>query len=284
MREPVGFLGDQAAGNQSYWFSSGTVWQSFRWGGAVILIPMRLLIDQPNDGVSNMARDEALLMLVGKREAPPTLRFYRWDPPTISLGYFQHYSEYESLLLPAGGLPVVRRTTGGGAILHDREWTYSLTLPIGHSLVNHGGAQRLYEIVHEALVETLLLLNVKTSRCGFSDGSSANKGPFFCFDRRHEQDVVISGMKLAGSAQRRTRFAILQHGSIVLANRFDQHRVGAIRDFVDLDDDSLLDPLIAALTRGLGASLDCGEWTSVELELADSLREKYASETWTKKY
>ena len=111
---------------------------------------MRLLIDEPADGVTNMARDEALLDWVGRGAAPPTLRFYRWEPPTISLGYFQAYSEFEKLPPPAGELAVVRRTTGGGAILHDREWTYSLALPASHPLAAGGKAPKLYELMHDA--------------------------------------------------------------------------------------------------------------------------------------
>ena len=90
---------------------------------------IRVIHDPALDGPTNMARDEALLSRVGRGASVPTLRLYQWDPPTVSLGYFQKYAEYECLGPPAGGLPVVRRQTGGGAILHDLELTYSLTLP-----------------------------------------------------------------------------------------------------------------------------------------------------------
>src|SRR3990172_9526549 len=106
---------------------------------------LRVLHDPPLDGPTNMARDEALLTLVGTSQSPPTVRLYQWNPPTISLGYFQHYGDYVSLPPPAGTLPVVRRLTGGGAILHDLELTYSLTLPTGHQLLAHGPG-RLYEL------------------------------------------------------------------------------------------------------------------------------------------
>src|SRR5437870_140838 len=111
---------------------------------------LRLLTDAPMDGPDNMARDEALLTLVGRREAPPTLRFYAWQPATISLGYFQEFDQYSSLASPAGGLAVVRRTTGGGAILHDLELTYSLTVPAGHDWLMPG-PNRLYELMHRAI-------------------------------------------------------------------------------------------------------------------------------------
>lgn len=243
----------------------------------------RLLIDSPADGITNMARDEALLLGVGEGTSPATLRFYKWDPPTISLGYFQKYSEYQALPPPAGELAVVRRTTGGGAILHDREWTYSLTLPISHPLLTDNAA-RLYELVHDALIDTLSLLGVRTQRCGFTDDSSAGRGPFFCFDRRHCLDVMLDGAKLAGSAQRRTQQAILQHGSIILSNRYEQHHVAAITEHIDLDDQTLLTPFIDALEQRLDVKLEEGEWSENELARAEDLAVKYGGEQWTRKY
>jgi len=182
---------------------------------------IRLLIDAPLTGPINMARDEALLERVGSGDAPPTLRLYQWSTPTISLGYFQHYADYEQLPPPAGELPVVRRQTGGGAILHDLELTYSLTLPTGDPRLE-GGANRLYERAHAAITACLLTLNIRTAPCGTSDDSGAARGPFFCFERRHCYDLLADNDKIAGSAQRRTKRAVLQHGSIILANRFPQ--------------------------------------------------------------
>ncbi len=243
----------------------------------------RLLIDPPTDGVTNMGRDEALLVGVGAGTSPPTMRFYKWDPPTISLGYFQNYSEYEALTPPVGDLAVVRRTTGGGAILHDREWTYSMALPASHPLVQ-AGATHLYELVHAALIDTLALLGVRAERCLLSDDSSAGRGPFFCFDRRHCTDVLLDGLKLAGSAQRRTKTAILQHGSIMLADRYDQHHVAAITNHVDLEDEALLAPFVDALEQRLGVKFEEGEWSEDELARADELAAKYGGEEWTRKY
>jgi lipoate-protein ligase A len=162
------------------------------------------------------------MLHVGTGQSPPTLRLYQWDPPTISLGYFQPYAQYKELPPPAGRLPVVRRPTGGGAILHDLELTYSLTLPTDHPLI-HRNPNRLYELAHDAIINCLSSLGLNAARCGLTDDSGAARGPFFCFQRRHCYDLLLDGDKIAGSAQRRTRHAILQHGSIVLANRFSQH-------------------------------------------------------------
>ncbi|MCG3139150.1 MAG: Octanoyltransferase LipM [Phycisphaerae bacterium] len=244
---------------------------------------MRLLIDDPRDGATNMARDEALLTRVGERKSPATLRFYQWDPPTISLGYFQKYAEYEELPPPAGELAIVRRTTGGGAILHDREWTYSIILPVDHDLLKPAPT-RLYERVHDAIIDTLGLVNIRARRCGISDSSSAHQGPFFCFARRHCLDVLIEGQKLVGSAQRRIRQAVLQHGSIMLANRFDQHPVTSVQDHTALRGESLLEPLLEALQRHLSSTLEPDQWRDEELRLTEQLIAKYTDDTWLKRF
>lgn len=245
---------------------------------------MRLIIDPPLSGPENMARDEALLECVSSGESPPTLRFYRWSPPTISLGYFQKFDEYDHLPAPAGVLSMVRRTTGGGAILHDAEWTYCLAVPTGHALLD-GPAISLYERVHDAIIDTLKLLGVTASRCGRSDNSTPKRGPFFCFARRHCTDVVVAnGAKLAGSAQRRTKEAVLQHGSIILAARNPQQPAAAIRDYVEVSADDVLKPLLDALANQLDTTFDEGDWTAEELELAEKLVMKHEGDEWLMKY
>jgi len=115
---------------------------------------LRLILDEACPGAVNMARDEALLDAVAARTAPPTLRCYGWREPTISLGYFQAFADHEALPPPAGGLPVVRRMTGGGAILHDLELTYAIALPIDHAWLATGG-NALYVLVHESMIRAI---------------------------------------------------------------------------------------------------------------------------------
>ena len=243
---------------------------------------LRLLSDPPLDGATNMARDEALMTLVGSAQSPPTLRLYQWDPPTISLGYFQHYADYESLSPPAGRLPVVRRLTGGGAILHDLELTYSLSLPVGHSLLADGPS-RLYELAHDAVIEFLASLGLQTQRCGTSDDSGAARGPFFCFERRHRHDVLVGADKIAGSAQRRTRTAVLQHGSIVLANRYAQQPSAIVDRPFDESIRSARWAMVDTFARISGVDCGPGGWSGEEFTAAAALCDKYAGMPWTQR-
>jgi lipoate-protein ligase A len=244
---------------------------------------LRIIHDGPLTGPENMARDEALLNRVGRGESPPTLRFYQWDPPTISLGYFQKYTDYEALPPPAGDLAVVRRQTGGGAILHDQELTYSITVPLDHKLLE-GGPNKLYERAHDAIIAAFETLKVTANRCGKSDDSGAAKGPFFCFERRHCLDVLVGTEKLAGSAQRRTREAVLQHGSIILANRYKQQ----ITADVILDESRVLpvdiaQEVIERLSGSHETKVSEGKWSSDELTDATELFNKHRSDQWVKR-
>ncbi|MCH7871195.1 MAG: lipoate--protein ligase family protein [Planctomycetes bacterium] len=244
---------------------------------------IRVVQDPPLDGPTNMARDEALLTRVGQGESPPTLRLYQWALPTISLGYFQRFDDFCSSEPVIARLPVVRRTTGGGAILHDWELTYSLTLPLDHPLLD-GGPNCLYEKAHDAIIECLREYGVHAHRGGASDGEShAARGPFFCFARRHCLDVLVGDRKIAGSAQRRTKSAVLQHGSIILGSRFAQHPVAII----DVDPEQAIrrfrDQFPTTLSRLTGQSFDSGQWTPEEQSSADTLRDKYASDLWTRR-
>jgi lipoate-protein ligase A len=197
-----------------------------------------LFHDPPARGTWNMALDEALLLQAAEG-GPPTLRLYGWEQPTLSLGYFQRNADRQ-LHRPSLPCAAVRRTTGGGAILHDRELTYSCALPSGHRLARR--AEDLYYAIHKSIVLALAQLGfiARLQSCGPSastparnaasnHGCSATQSisvaksaemppqPFLCFQRRTAGDVVLGEQKIAGSAQRRCRGAVLQHGSILLA-------------------------------------------------------------------
>lgn len=171
----------------------------------------RLLLEtEPQSGAWNMAVDEVLLE-TAVASGLATFRWYRWAEPTLSLGYFQKVIEISSDPQLAS-LPRVRRLTGGGAILHDREWTYSLAIPARQSLFQH--PDELYDLVHLAMCEVLQGLGYSVGLRGETTKHSPE--PTLCFSRRDAHDVVFQGFKILGSAQRRRKGAILQHGSLLL--------------------------------------------------------------------
>jgi len=191
----------------------------------------RLIVDEPADGAWNMAVDQALLETANDTGLI-TLRFYQWKEPTLSLGYFQSHLD-RSLHSTSLECPWVRRRTGGGAILHDQELTYSLCVPSKHRWSRRN--EDLYRLMHKILIEIINCRGATSSL--FEDGPSneaVNSKPvrgnlngmtaprvdpiaFMCFERRSAGDIVLDGYKVVGSAQRRVKQALLQHGSILLA-------------------------------------------------------------------
>lgn len=172
---------------------------------------MRLIVDLPALGSWNMAVDEAMLRHATEI-GMPTLRFYQWEEPTLSLGYFQKYDDRQQHLASLE-CPCVRRASGGGAILHDHELTYSFVAPVNDPRSDQ--YTRWFDLFHETLVEVLAAWGIDAQLSGnLTPGSPSD--PFLCFQRRHAVDVVVGGYKICGSAQRRHQAAILQHGSVLL--------------------------------------------------------------------
>lgn len=168
-----------------------------------------------------MAVDEALLDGVAAGSAPPTLRFYTWTPACLSLGYFQPFAVVNLAGCHALGVDVVRRPTGGRAILHDRELTYSVTLPA--SVLGHdGGILPSYYRVSLALQAGLKTLGVPATLAPESEASAATTHGPACFDRPSAHEILLYGRKLVGSAQVRRAGALLQHGSILIEPRIDK--------------------------------------------------------------
>ena len=172
---------------------------------------VQLILDElPHPGVWNMAVDAALLE-ESLRNGTVFVRLYRWSEPTVSLGYFQKPVERESDPR-ISHLPSVRRLSGGGAILHDKEQTYSCVLPPGHTLAEQ--PSRLYDLIHSLVVGLLREQGVDVQPRGHDSKSAIE--PFLCFLREASPDLVVLGHKVLGSAQRRRRGAVLQHGSLLL--------------------------------------------------------------------
>jgi len=173
---------------------------------------LRVLVHGRASGAWNMAVDEALL---DAADGGWTLRFYAWDRPTISLGYAQPMLRgVDTERARKLGIPLVRRPTGGRAVLHADEITYSLAAP-AESGALAGGISASYRIIAAGLQEGLRLAGteVDVERCGAAPAPS-HKGP--CFSARTRYELSAGGRKLAGSAQRRRDGRLLQHGSLLL--------------------------------------------------------------------
>lgn len=171
----------------------------------------RLLLSPATGGAENMALDEAL-MSRARDTGEFTLRVYSWASPTLSLGRNQSARRvYDLDRIRARGLRVVRRPTGGRAILHHREITYSVTAPT----TDAGDLRESYERINRVLVSGLERLGVRTEIAA-PEGRSTPPGPAPCFDAPAAGELVVEGRKLAGSAQWRSDGALLQHGSILV--------------------------------------------------------------------
>lgn len=177
-------------------------------------------VDTPRTGLENMAIDRELLEKA-ERDRCAWLRVYRWSEPTLSLGHFQSAADRAHHSASAN-LPTVQRASGGGAIVHDREWTYAIALPVNRNRV--GAATELYDCIHDCLVRQLRQLGWNaekwTSACENAPPAklppaSPPSPPFLCFQRRSCGDIICGQWKVVGSAQRRLGTSVLQHGSIL---------------------------------------------------------------------
>jgi lipoate-protein ligase A len=185
--------------------------------------PIAVRRDPPLSGQANMAIDEAMLA-EARPESPITIRLYQWDQPTLSLGHFQNMEQRAKDVRISHApilreIPWIRRKTGGGAILHDREWTYSFVIPANPDEVGKGHSEALYRAVHESIRDGLVALgwNAKLAEnCTCSPTNRGENEPFLCFHRRSPVDIVVGENKVVGSAQRRSRTGLLQHGSLLV--------------------------------------------------------------------
>jgi lipoate-protein ligase A len=175
-------------------------------------ISCRLLPFEAASGPDNMAADQALLESADEGFA--TLRFYAWTQPTLSLGYFQPESA-RHIHEPLVRLPFVRRPTGGRILVHHHEVTYALALPFGPMWrLEAEKVSAWLGRMHRVIADALRALGVQTD---VATGSVAGSGETLCFLQPVEGDVLIGAHKIVGSAQRRRRGALLQHGAVLMA-------------------------------------------------------------------
>jgi lipoate-protein ligase A len=275
-------------------------------GWRAISVRVRYISDGPLKGQYNMGIDEAIQRAVGRGEVLPTVRFYQWDPACLSLGYFQDVNREVNLAgLREAKVDLVRRSTGGKAVLHDDELTYSVVI-LEKDL--RGSVLETYCEISRALAEGLRRLGLPAQMAALERGVSARDPRFrqaACFSAPSWFEITVHQKKIIGSAQNRKNGVILQHGSIPF--HFDaQKLVGCLRTSSQehasraalmlarkalgvsqaLGREVSRKELEAAICTGfeamLGWEIEPGELTASERsESARLAEEKYGSRKWT---
>ena len=264
----------------------------------------RLIISKPLEGAWNMAVDEAILESVGAKLAAPTLRLYAWQPPCLSLGYAQPVSDVDLPALDRSGWQLVRRPTGGRAILHTDELTYAVIAPLHEERVA-GGVLESYRRLAQALLMALQLLGLSAqsnSKYPLPPGIQQNGA--VCFEVPSNYEITVNGKKIIGSAQARRLSGVLQHGSLPLNG--DLARITCGLRFEDdparttaaqrlLEHATTLESFLrrpvtwdetaaafkTAFEESLNLRLELGRLGPTEMKRAAELvKEKYAHPTW----
>jgi lipoate-protein ligase A len=240
---------------------------------------VRLLPFAGADGATNMSADEVLLESAVRGVA--SLRFYTWSAPTLSLGYFQHASERE-VDANLARLAWVRRSTGGAAIVHHHELTYALALPPGKPWSSpENWICRFHHVLQGVLKENGVASHAVAC------GEERRLGEVVCFLHQTPGDLLIDGSKVAGSAQRKMRGALLQHGSILLRrSEFAPHLAGICDapGAPEIAPEELANALKAAFAIDTGWNVTPDDWTAEERARTAAVRaEKYANREWNEK-
>jgi lipoate-protein ligase A len=267
----------------------------------------RLILTEPAHGDWNMAVDEAILESVGSRVVLPTLRLYSWRPPCLSLGYAQAFADVDCVATGERGWEIVRRPTGGRAILHTDELTYSVIAPLDEPLVK-GSIKESYQRISQALLGALQRIGLPArADKEYPPQIGDTKNAPVCFEIPSNYEITVAGKKLVGSAQARRFAGVLQHGSLPLYG--DLTRITQALKFPDENSRTLAaqrllqrastveiilgkivlwETAAAAFENAfhdcLNLSLVACELTQNELQRANDLvTEKYGNPTWTRR-
>jgi len=252
-----------------------------------------------------MAADEAILESIGRGESRPTLRLYAWDPPCLSLGHSQPFADVDQGRLQTRGWEVVRRATGGRAILHTDELTYSVT-GSAEEPVLAGGVLESYNRIAQALSFAVRNLDLSVEMKEGKPADHATSNPV-CFEVPSTYEITVNGKKLIGSAQARKKEGVLQHGSLPLTGDLtricqalvfesEEARENAgqrlLRSATTVESalggaitwEKAAQTFIQAFEEKLGLCFERGELSKSELKRADELvREKYGHPSWTER-
>ncbi|MCE5080320.1 lipoate--protein ligase family protein [Staphylococcus epidermidis] len=255
----------------------------------------------------NMAMDEALLNFVSRGEIDPVIRFYTWNPATLSIGYFQRLQkEIDIDKVKEKGYGLVRRQTGGRGVLHDKELTYSVIVPESHPNMP-STVTEAYKIISQGLLEGFKNLGFETyfaiPRSKEERDKLKQPRSSVCFDAPSWYELVVEGRKIAGSAQTRQKGVILQHGLILQdididdlfdMFKFKNERLKAkmkenfVQKAVAINDISnqhitlneMENAFEAGFKKGLNIDFKPLELTEKQLEEVQELEDKYRSEAW----
>jgi lipoate-protein ligase A len=245
----------------------------------------RLITTWGADPAFNMGLDEALLE---SDESPPTLRFYSWKPDTLSLGYFQKFADVPA----AAGDPdhpgrkpgaIVRRITGGGAIHHTRELTFSIAAALDHRLYR-GPVSQSYVRIHAAIQSALAEVGVVAKLRGGDVLESDVEGTGMCFHKSTELDIVWNAKKGVGSAQRRRGARVLHHGSIKLGTSPFEGAIASVGEVAPkMSVETFALQLRGAFERVLELAFEAGVPTPDERLRARSLGKRYLEPEFVRK-
>ena len=265
----------------------------------------RLLYTTPSNGAWNMAVDESILEHIHLGESQPTLRLYAWEPACLSLGHAQPFADVDVERVKANGWDVVRRVTGGRAILHTDELTYSVT-GSAEEPVLAGGVLESYNRLAQALLFAVRDLGLPVEIKEEIDHASSAINPI-CFEVPSTYEITVNGKKLIGSAQARKKEGVLQHGSLPLigdltricdalvfkdeVSRKDAAerllaRATTVESVLDVKTDweTAAQAFVKGFEAQLGIRFQRGELSRSESERAEELvKEKYASPVWTER-
>jgi len=173
-------------------------------------VDLRVWQDGMCAGPVLMLQDRELLEKAERGELEPTLRFYEWSEPTVSLGFHQSEGILDRMRMKETEVPWVRRPTGGAAVLHSEELTYAIVIPDGGS-----ASARIQERVSRAIAEGLRAVGVDAVVESRGEPLTALRNRSSCFARTSRWEVTVRGRKIVGSAQRKLSRALLQHGSVL---------------------------------------------------------------------
>jgi lipoate-protein ligase A len=265
----------------------------------------RLLITPPARGAWNMALDQSILEHIGRSESIPTLRLYAWTPACLSLGHAQPFADVDMARLNQHGWEVVRRATGGRAILHTDELTYSVIAPSNEPRVE-GSVLESYNRLAQALLLAVKSLDipVEMKEGKANDGTTPNP---VCFEVPSTYEITVDGKKLIGSAQARKKEGVLQHGSLPLTGDLaricqalvfedESARENASKRLLErattvesalgrrISWENAAQALVRAFEAQLGLIFELGGVSESESKRTDELvKEKYDHPSWTER-